>query len=90
MSMDFGQTGVNCRSSILTENYNLSDLVNDYNQICANATQDEMDGAVLGAQIANLEFAIDMAINAGDRYAFLALSCQLKELLAMVGKANEV
>ena len=90
MPIDFGQTGINCRNTLISENYSLGDLVNAYNQICANAIQNEMDGAVLGAQIANLEFAIDMAIDASDRYAFLALSGQLKELLAMVGEANEV
>ncbi|WP_312506910.1 hypothetical protein [Lysinibacillus sp.] len=90
MPMDFGQTGINCRGTLISENYSLGDLVNAYNQICANATQNEMDGAVLGTQIANLEFANDMAIDAGDRYAFLALSGQLKELLALVGEANEV
>lgn len=90
MAMDFGQVGINCRNTLISENYSLGDLVNAYNQICANAAQDEMDGAVLGAQIANLEFAIDMAIDTGDRYAFLALTGQLKELLALVGEANEI
>jgi len=90
MSMDFGQTGVNCRSSLITKNYKLCDSVNAYHQICFDASKEDMCDAVLGAQIANLKFAIDRAIDAGDRYAFLALSGQLKELLAMVGEANEV
>ena len=74
----------------ISNNYKMSDLVKAYNQISFDATKDEMNGAILGAQIANLEFAIDMAIDAGDRYAFLALSGQLKELIALVGEANEV
>jgi len=74
----------------ISNNYKMSDLVKTYNRISFDATKDEMNGAILGAQIANLEFAIDKAIDAGDRYAFLALSGQLKELLAMVGEANEV
>lgn len=74
----------------ISNNYKMSDLVKAYNRISFDATKDEMDGAVLGAQIANLEFAIDMAIDAGDRYTFLALSGQLKDLLALVGEANEV
>lgn len=74
----------------ISNNYKLSDLVKAYNRISFDATKEEMDGAFLGAQIANLEFAIDMAIDAGDRYVFLALSGQLKELLALVGEANEV
>lgn len=74
----------------ISTNYKLSDLVKAYDRISFDATKEEMSGAVLGAQIANLEFAIDMAIDSGDRYAFLVLSGQLKELLAMVGEANEV
>ncbi len=74
----------------ISNNYKMSDLLKAYNQISFDATKDEMNGAILGAQIANLEFAIDMAIDAGDRYTFLALSGQLKDLLAMVGEANEV
>lgn len=74
----------------ISSNYKMSDLVKSYNRISFDATKDEMDGAILGAQIANLEFAIDMAIDTGDRYAFLALTGQLKELLAMVGEANEI
>ena len=90
MSKDIMHIGVNCRCSIITENFKVSDLVVAYNQISFDATEDEIDGAVLGAEIANLEFAIDKAIDAGDRYAFLALSGQLKELLAKVGEEDEV
>ncbi|UED81926.1 hypothetical protein FH508_0008530 [Lysinibacillus sp. CD3-6] len=90
MSFDYGLGGVNCRCSNITENYKVEDLVNAYNQISFDATKDELNGAVLGAEIANLEFAIDKAIDAGDRYTFLALSGQLKELLAKVGEADEV
>ncbi|MGE7946504.1 IDEAL domain-containing protein [Lysinibacillus sp. NPDC093688] len=74
----------------ISENYKLSDLVNAYNQISFDASKEDMSDAVLGAQIANLEFAIDKAIDAGDRYAFLALSGQLKDLLAEAGEANEI
>ncbi|MFJ6264389.1 hypothetical protein ACIQGW_05115 [Lysinibacillus xylanilyticus] len=90
MAIDFGQTGVNCRCSQITENYKLSDLVNAYHQICFDASKEDMSDAVLGAQIANLEFAIDRAIDQGDRYMFLALSGKLKLLLAKVGEVNEV
>ncbi|MGE8004358.1 hypothetical protein [Lysinibacillus sp. NPDC093216] len=50
----------------------------------SRATSEEMSSAVLGAEIANLDFQIDKAIDASDRYTFLALSGQLNELLAMV------
>lgn len=90
MPKDIMHIGVNCRSSIITENFKVSDLVVAYNQISFDATEEEIEGVVLGAEIANLEFAIDKAIDAGDRYTFLALSGQLKELLAKVGEADEV
>ncbi|MGE7129189.1 hypothetical protein [Lysinibacillus xylanilyticus] len=90
MTIDIGQTGVNCRSSLITENFKLNDLVTAYHQICFDASVDEMSDAVLGAEIANLEIAIDRAIDANDRYTFLALSGQLKELLVKVGEVNEV
>ncbi|WP_342535708.1 IDEAL domain-containing protein [Lysinibacillus sp. FSL K6-1151] len=69
----------------ISSNYKVTDLVNAYNRISFDATKVEMNRAVLNAKIANLKFAIDMAIDAGDRYKFLALSGQLKELLAKVG-----
>lgn len=74
----------------ISSNYKVSDLVKAYNRISFDATKVEMNRAVIDAQITNLEFAIDKAIDADDRYAFLALSGQLKELLALVGEANEV
>lgn len=89
MAIDFGQTGVNCRCSQITENYKLSNLVNAYHQICFDASAEELSDAVLGAEIANLEFAIDRAIDQGDGYMFFALSGKLKLLLAKAGEANE-
>ncbi|MGE7092563.1 hypothetical protein ACQKII_14180 [Lysinibacillus sp. NPDC048646] len=89
MSMDFGLVGVNCKSSQITDNYKLIDLVTAYNQISFDASQDEMDGAVLGAEIANLEFAMDRVLDEGDRYMFLVLSGKLKLLLAKAREANE-
>lgn len=74
----------------ICEKYKVSDLVNAYNRECLYASSEEISDAVLGAEIANLEFAIDKAIDDGDRYTFLALSGQLKELLVKVGEANEV
>ncbi|MFJ7647741.1 hypothetical protein ACIQ1H_09335 [Lysinibacillus sp. NPDC097279] len=54
------------------------------------ATSEEMSSTVLCAEISNIESQIDKAIDAGDRYTFLALSGHLKDLLAKVGEANEV
>ena len=76
--------------SQITRNYKLIDLVNAYNQIGFDAPKEEMNSAVLSVEIANLEFAIDKAIDAGDRYNFIILSGQLKKLLVKVGEANEV
>ncbi|MFE3573920.1 hypothetical protein [Lysinibacillus sp. NPDC059133] len=73
----------------ISNNYKLTDLVNAYNQISFDASEEEMSDAVLGVEIANLEFAIDMAIDQGERYMFLALSGKLKLLLAKAGEANE-
>ncbi|MEY9976549.1 hypothetical protein [Lysinibacillus sp. RC79] len=89
MAIDYGRAGVNCRHSQITDNYKLSDLITAYNQISFDASADEMNAAVLGAEIANLEFAIDRAIDQGDRYMFLALSGKLKLLLAKAGEVNE-
>ncbi|MGE7839576.1 hypothetical protein ACQKNX_02175 [Lysinibacillus sp. NPDC093712] len=90
MSFDYGLDGVNCRNSYITENYKVEDLVNAYNRECLYASSEDMRDAVLGAEIANLEFAIDKAIDEGDRYNFLVLSGQLKDLLAIAGEAYEV
>lgn len=74
----------------ISNNYKLIDLVNAYNQISFDASEEEMTDAVLGAEIANVEFAIDKALDEGDRYMFRALSGKLKVLLEMAGEANEV
>lgn len=77
-------------NTYITPNYRLVDLVKAYDQTCFDASKEEISDALLGAEIAKLEFAIDRAIDAGDRYTFLALSGQLKELLAKVGEVIEV
>lgn len=72
-----------------THKNTINNLAQAYECLPLTATKNEMDAAVLGAEIANLEFQIDKAIDKGDRYSFLALSGQLKELLAKAGESNE-